>query len=275
MSLTIYELDILHTHPHCHATPVSPLEISNILGESSSVLTPEVQQKLLGDHNIAQLAHFDDGKDGRFLTTPFNQLGLNKFLEPEANVVYTVDHFSKTATESGPASEPENAQYEAARKAASDALKAYVQTHYKRGKCVTGAFIKPGTSILALCISGINTNFSAYWTGNLRSTYEVDLAQTGPQPLKGGLKANVHYYESGNVQFNAEKNVSVNVDASNIQGVVDAIKNFESDWQNGVDKMFVDMHEQTFKQMRRILPLTRTKMNWNPTAHALTEEFAQ
>lgn len=43
--------------------------------------------------------------------------------------------------------------------------------------------------------------------------------------------------------------------------IVAAIKQVETDYQNGVEQMNEDL-EETFKRVRRILPVTGTKFNW-------------
>ncbi len=40
----------------------------------------------------------------------------------------------------------------------------------------------------------------------------------------------------------------------------------ESVLQNGLEDMYSNMNNETFRSMRRIMPITRTKMEWNVNA---------
>jgi len=83
----------------------------------------------------------------------------------------------------------------------------------------------------------------------------------------------VHYFEDGNVQLHAaiEKNVKINVadEASTAAGLVKAIQRMETDYQAALEEMYVDMHDTTFKAMRRFLPISKMPMTWNVAAHSI------
>merc|ERR1711991_709732 len=44
------------------------------------------------------------------------------------------------------------------------------------------------------------------------------------------------------------------------------IKDSENSVQRGLGEMYLNMNEETFKSMRRTMPITRTKMEWNVNA---------
>jgi uncharacterized protein YpuA (DUF1002 family) len=51
-----------------------------------------------------------------------------------------------------------------------------------------------------------------------------------------------------------------------------AIETFETSYQNHLEEMYVNMHRNTFKNMRRFLPLNKVKFQWNSAAHSLANE---
>ncbi len=48
--------------------------------------------------------------------------------------------------------------------------------------------------------------------------------------------------------------------------IVTLIQTQESTLQNGLEDMYSNMNTETFKSMRRVMPITRTKMDWNVNA---------
>ena len=51
--------------------------------------------------------------------------------------------------------------------------------------------------------------------------------------------------------------------------IVEMITKLESDLLTGLNNMYGTMNEETFKEMRRVLPLTKEKFNWNVNAHKM------
>jgi capping protein alpha len=58
----------------------------------------------------------------------------------------------------------------------------------------------------------------------------------------------------------------VAVDASNSSDVVKVIEAFESSIQVGMGKEFAHLSQDVFKNMRRVLPITKTKVKWETIA---------
>lgn len=69
------------------------------------------------------------------------------------------------------------------------------------------------------------------------------------------------------MQLNADftKAIQVNAGASpaaTATELLKAISKAEADFQANLDKSYETMNENTFKALRRILPITRTKIDW-------------
>lgn len=79
----------------------------------------------------------------------------------------------------------------------------------------------------------------------------------------------------GNVQMNVHESIedAVTVDASDPSGVVKAISEFESGVQAKVGKEFSLLTEEVFKNMRRILPVFRSKIKWETIAGCMDASF--
>lgn len=71
----------------------------------------------------------------------------------------------------------------------------------------------------------------------------------------------VHYFEDGNIQLNFNKNID---QESNYH--IDDIKKIEDEILNSINDRYYQLSENTFKRLRRQLPLTRIKINWEKLA---------
>ena len=64
------------------------------------------------------------------------------------------------------------------------------------------------------------------------------------------------------MQFSLDKSFEgIPLEVADGEHIVAAIKQVETDYQNGVEQMNEDL-EETFKRVRRILPVTGQKFNW-------------
>lgn len=99
--------------------------------------------------------------------------------------------------------------------------------------------------------------------------------------LVGHWKIVVHYYEDGNVQLNTDTTQKVTVPESGVKcwahplltvlqgpdaiavAAMKAIAKTEATYQSALEANYATMGETTFKALRRALPITRQKIDWN------------
>ncbi|SNX81746.1 related to CAP1 - F-actin capping protein alpha subunit [Melanopsichium pennsylvanicum] len=112
---------------------------------------------------------------------------------------------------------------------------------------------------------GNRFNLSNFWSGRWRASYTLDpLSRT----LTSSLSVQVHYFENGNVQLNASKPRTFTLPSTEegetlIKEVVKVISNHEDGWQKGLEQSYDQLAEGAFKALRRQLPLTRQKLDWD------------
>jgi len=81
--------------------------------------------------------------------------------------------------------------------------------------------------------------------------------------VAGSIKVDVHYYEDGNVRLLTTKDVSISVGAgAGAAEVMRKIAAEEKKYQEDLNKAFGSLSEGAFKALRRQLPITRQKIEW-------------
>ena len=79
--------------------------------------------------------------------------------------------------------------------------------------------------------------------------------------MQGMIQVRAHYFEDGNVQLYATKEVTAST-----QDVAQLIEENENALHAGLEAMYGDMADATFKALRRVMPITKLKMKWSVDA---------
>lgn len=99
--------------------------------------------------------------------------------------------------------------------------------------------------------------------GRWRALYIYDPSSSS---LSGAIKIDVHYYEDGNVRLLTTKPVSASISSGSAPTIVREIAVVEKKYQEEVNKGFNNLSEGAFKGLRRQLPITRQKIEWDKIA---------
>ena len=72
----------------------------------------------------------------------------------------------------------------------------------------------------------------------------------------------VHYYEDGNVRMSTSKKLELSSGGGSADAVVREIAKAENKFQEELNRAFTTLAEGSFKGLRRQLPVTRQRMDW-------------
>jgi len=212
------------------------------------------------EYNTEQMVSVDSpGQKHKFLITKYGEVADGQYLDPRSKQVVQYDHIKQTVGGARAASSELDGSLEPLRSAVEKVFVDYVGQHYTNGAGTV--YGKDGQIIC--CTSSAKFNPSNFWNGRWRSVWTYKDGN-----LTGTFKVVVHYYEDGNVQLNTNFTQKLkitpggNPDAT-AKVVVETIQKAEASYQQSLDTSYATMGDTTFKALRRALPITRTKIDWN------------
>jgi len=206
-----------------------------------------------------------DGAEQQSLITEYNELGSNRYHDPRTRQSFKYDHLREEATEyqswtPDPVSEPW-------RSALEEVWTKYCADHYHNGISAVFGFSQNGQITLTACIEDHQFQPKNYWNGRWRSVWSLSFSPSGNAELRGTIKVQVHYYEDGNVQLVSCKEIKEPLVITSEKQIAEEIKQIveeaENEYQIAISENYQTMSDTTFKALRRPLPVTRSKIEWN------------
>eukprot|EP00013_Stygamoeba_regulata_P001125 CAMPEP_0177634562 /NCGR_PEP_ID=MMETSP0447-20121125/3434_1 /TAXON_ID=0 /ORGANISM="Stygamoeba regulata, Strain BSH-02190019" /LENGTH=286 /DNA_ID=CAMNT_0019136291 /DNA_START=118 /DNA_END=978 /DNA_ORIENTATION=+ len=202
------------------------------------------------------------------LITAYNEVNFNEYVDPRGNCVVQFDHIRQEVTGTRPLAGELDSQIEPFRSAIDDAVANYCSEHYENGTSAAySSRESDGSFNVTVCLSSSKFNPNNFWNGRWRSVYSVIFKPNGAANISGYLRINVHYYEDGNVQLVAEANKRAQANGGDpgrlAAEVAKVIAKIEQDYHNAIENSYATMGDTTFKALRRVLPITRQKIDWN------------
>jgi len=198
------------------------------------------------------------------LITDYNDLGGGRFADPRTKQSFRYDHLRKEASDLQPWQPMQD--LENTRAIIEAEVTAYTLNHYKHGICSVFSVKNEDGKAIVACIEDHQFQPKNLWNGRWRSVWTVQL-ENGQAEVQGLLKVQVHYYEDGNIQLVSSKEVKEGVaftsDEQLARELVSIMESSESEYQSAISENYQTMSETTFKALRRQLPVTRTKIDWN------------
>merc|ERR1712000_84259 len=185
-----------------------------------------------------------------------NSLGDGRYYDVGSSSSFEFDHTTQTAS-AVQSHVIEGAQADLV-KSMLKSLETYVKEHYPNA--ALGVYPIESDSKVAAVIVANKYSPNNFWNGRWRSLYIFDPSSG---ELEGSVKVDVHYYEDGNVRLLTNKGVTATVSSGTGAGIAKEISMAEKKYQEELNKGFVSLSEGAFKGLRRQLPVTRQKIEWD------------
>jgi capping protein alpha len=126
-----------------------------------------------------------------------------------------------------------------------------------------GVYPIESDSAIAILLVANKYSPQNFWNGRWRSTYILDPSSNY---ATGTIKVDVHYYEDGNVRMNTSKKVEISSGTGSADALVREITKAENKYQEELNRAFTALAEGSFKALRRQLPVTRQRVEWDKIA---------
>jgi capping protein alpha len=234
------------------------------------------------EYNTEQMVQVNSPNNKhQVLVTKHGEVADGEYLDPRGNQVISYDHIKQEVTGARPIDGELDSDVEPYRAAFDDEAVKYISEHYPHGATTVYGKKQGNQYKIVVAISSSKFNPNNFWNGRWRSTWQVTFGAGGGQAtIDGKLQVNVHYYEDGNVQLNTSTDKHLQAPAGDPSAtastVIKAIIKAEQAFHASLDTSYTTMGDTTFKALRRALPITRTKIDWNKIrTYKLGNEMSQ
>nr|VDC92638.1 unnamed protein product [Brassica oleracea] len=223
---------------------------------------------------------------GDVIVSSYSEITENEYLDPRTAQVAIVDHVKQICSKVRPAYDEElpSSYIEEFRSAIDAEIQRYVSESYPKGvstvNCVKGKDADgPGTDFeLVVLITARKLSPQNFCNGSWRSVWHIDFQdESQVLDIKGKVQVGAHYFEEGNVELDAKKEFQ---DSTIFQSADDCaiaianiIRHHETEYLGALEVAYSKLPDNTFKDLRRKLPVTRTLFPWQNTLQfSLTRE---
>ncbi|KAH6894402.1 F-actin-capping protein subunit alpha [Thelonectria olida] len=196
------------------------------------------------------------GSSQPVIISSHNSLGDGRYFDVESSSSFAFNHATQKAS-AVQSYALEGPQADLVKSTLKN-LSTYVQEHF--ANAAYGVYPIESDSRIAVIIVGNKYSPNNFWNGRWRSLYLFDPSSGS---LEGALKVDVHYYEDGNVRLLTNKPISASISSGTGAGIVKEISVSEKKYQEELNRGFVSLSEGAFKGLRRQLPVTRQKIEWD------------
>lgn len=258
-----------------------PGQINDVLGDvqkllPTGALTPSQISDIFRAYNL-ETFKIAEMADHRTVIAAAAEVDGSHYVDPIDGTVFGYNHITQKPIDgdSRPCAGELDPSMEEPRKAIQDGVLAYIKRQFGAKNVAAGAFAKAG--VITVVVSAEKLSLRNYWSGNWRSQYEIKFTGGTMATVTGWTKIHIHYFEDGNVQMQNSKECSEQVNftaAADLAGsVVKVVETHENTIQTALEEMYSNMSGDTFKEMRRVMPITHTKFDWNVNAHKMVRNL--
>lgn len=240
-----------------------PGELADVVADIKALTSPSIVHDLapaFEQYNEEQLITTKlPGGSQQVIISQYSSLGNGRYYDVESSSSFDFNHTTQkpSAVQSYILEGPQADLV----KSTLRAIGAYTKEHYPNS--AYGVYPIENDTKIAVIIVSNKYSPNNFWNGRWRSTYIFDPASN---TLEGAVKVDVHYYEDGNVRLLTNKTITASVPSGTGSGIAKEIASGEKKYQDELNKGFTNLSEGAFKGLRRQLPVTRQKIEWDKVA---------
>jgi hypothetical protein len=132
--------------------------------------------------------------------------------------------------------------------------------------------ISPGDESYQIVVSTYaeKIDTSNQYTGAWKATWVVGAEDDTMAEICGSVSLHTFSYEDGNIQLRTEREFEAMEVSAGEDGLAKAVVDQITKWEHEVLSLLAAMHDfvgDNLRDIRRILPITKTKMKWDVVAH--------
>ncbi|KAI5279479.1 F-actin-capping protein subunit alpha, partial [Ascosphaera aggregata] len=189
------------------------------------------------------------GSSQSVIVSAFNKLEDGRYYDAQSQTSFEFDHITQKASA---------LQTYVFDKSLAKSFEAHAKEHYP--SYTMGVYPVENDSAVAIVLVANKYSPHNFWNGRYRATYTIH-ASTGE--ISGTISVAVHYYEDGNVSLKSSKPINLSVPSNPpSEVVVKKIAMAEKEQEEQLNEGFMSLSEGAFKNLRRQLPITRQKVEW-------------
>jgi len=240
----------------------------------ATVLTGANETNMLRMLNTKDFAAVTVPGGGKVLLTPHGELPDGSFLDPAGKQVLRIDHAKVTCEGVEPMQPDQLAALEAVaqyRDPIDAAMRAHVEDSLPKGALSTYGSSSAASGIeIVCCYASLDSDLSNYWAGRWWGEWRLSARAGGSVgQLTGTMKCNVHYFEDGNVQLTDGSTFQCELPLDKVgENFAKKVQQFEQEFLSKLEDIYQTLSEQVIQSLRRRLPITRTKFDWDKHAVA-------
>ncbi|KAL8651385.1 MAG: hypothetical protein Q9210_003288 [Variospora velana] len=200
------------------------------------------------------------------LISSYNSLGDGRYYDTETQRSFSFDHQTQKASDVQPYTP--DSEHTSLISSLLKSLSTHASEHYPSA---TTTVCAPSPSSNTITLHLVSNKYSPanFWNGRWRSTYHFF---PSPPTLTGCINVDVHYYEDGNVRLTTAKEIKEltldgvvkgNDERAMAAEVLRKVEAVERTYQEELNRGFAALSEGSFKGLRRQLPVTRQKVEWD------------
>ncbi|RHY43335.1 hypothetical protein DYB34_010163 [Aphanomyces astaci] len=221
-----------------------------------------------------QIPNEDESK--RLVVCQEGEVDVGHYLDTHGRKVWGFDHVTQEilAQDVQDASARFTSSLEPLRAELQLEVDAYLATQFGNQG---GAAVFATDSTITIVLSTERVSLRNFWSGRWKSKWTLTNVSPDAATLAGRIDLHVHYFEDGNLQLQSHKDVApVPVTGESLaQAVLAVFRAEEHVVHSNLEDMYINMTEETFKEMRRVMPVTQTKMEWNLYAHRTAKDLSR